>query len=134
MANELSVLGLAKKAGALEIGEESVTLAARLGKARLIITASDASERVKRHAQSLSEDWECPYVPLSHTKAELGMMVGRGSPGIITITNAGLASSFVAKLPGVGEEIKEELARTAERINARRKLTGTPSNGKGKRR
>ena len=134
MANELSVLGLAKKAGALEIGEESVILAVRSGKARLILTASDASDRTKRHAQSLSEEWECPYVPLDHTKSELGMMVGRGSPGIISITNAGLASSFVSRLPEAGDEIKQQLAQTAERINARRKVTGTPAGGNGKRR
>ena len=49
----LNLIGLAKKAGKLEVGEEPVGAAARSKHARLILIASDAADNTRRRA---SED------------------------------------------------------------------------------
>ena len=46
----LSLLGLAKKAGRVEVGEEPVGAAARAKKARVILVAQDAGRTARRPA------------------------------------------------------------------------------------
>ena len=46
----LNLIGLAKKAGKLEVGEEPVGAAARSKHARLILIASDAADNTRRRA------------------------------------------------------------------------------------
>ena len=128
-------LGLAKRAGKLEIGEESVAAAAHSGKVRLMISASDAAERSQRRALSLAEETGCIHITVPFTKADLGSVLGRGSPGIIAVTDAGLASGFLNKLAAEDAEAYGEAAvqmkAKADRIAARRKVTKAPKPGAG---
>ncbi|MCL2409185.1 MAG: ribosomal L7Ae/L30e/S12e/Gadd45 family protein [Oscillospiraceae bacterium] len=94
----IRILGLAKKAGLLAVGTESVSQAARLGKAAAIISASDASERSIRQARMYAEDAECEHIAVPYTKFELGQVVGRGSPGMLAILDVGLANKFITGL------------------------------------
>ena len=55
----LSMLGLAKKAGRVEIGEEPVGAAARARKARVILVAQDAGPSSQRRAFSFAETGTC---------------------------------------------------------------------------
>ena len=68
------------------------------------------------------------YLPLPFTKWELGAAVGRGQPGIMGISDAGLAAAFAEKLskefPGQYEQATDKLRQKAERILSRRKGTG----------
>ena len=82
MNNALGVLGLAKKAGLLEIGDESVNIASKRGKAKLILSASDASDASKRHAKYYAENSGGEWAQLEFTKSELAEIIGRGAPGI----------------------------------------------------
>jgi len=101
MDNSLSLLGIAKKAGKLQIGDESVASAARNKKARVILTAQDASPGSKRHADSYASIGNTLHVRLPYKKYDLGGVIGRGSPGILAITDIGIASSFVTKLAAI---------------------------------
>lgn len=99
MNNEfLSLVGLAKKAGRVEIGEEPVGAAARARGAKLILVASDAAENSQRRAAHFAEAGSIPWVLLPCTKAELGRATGRSSCAMAALTDAGFASALCAKL------------------------------------
>ena len=89
----LGLLGLAKKAGRLELGLETVTAAARSGKAALILCACDAGQSACRNARHAARTAGVPFVRLPQDKAQLGALLGRGSPGILAVTDPGLAGS-----------------------------------------
>jgi len=94
MRGNLRILGLAKKAGLLAIGSESVAEAARLRKAAAILSASDAAERSKKQARRNAEDCGIAHIILPYTKLELGAVIGRGEPGMMAVLDKGLADKF----------------------------------------
>ena len=98
MTESTHLLAIAKKAGLLEIGADSVRQAAERGRARLILTAADASDRSVRGARAAAEAADVPCIRLPDTMAELGSLVGRGTPGILAVTDTGLASAFLKRL------------------------------------
>src|SRR5699024_5920612 len=69
----LRLLGLARKAGRLEIGEEPVAAAARAGKARLILAAADAADNTLRRAYHFTQEGNAPLMEVPWTKGELGL-------------------------------------------------------------
>ena len=137
----LNLLGLAKKAGCLEIGEESVSVCAERTGARAILSASDASEGSKRKAGFLAEEGSIPHIILPYTKADLSEAVGRGAPGILALTDIGFAASFAAKLAEMNGEYTEAaqwLALKQKRARERRAAhkaaagSGKRTGGKGR--
>lgn len=121
MDNSLRLLGIAKKAGRLEIGEECVGAAARSKKAKVILSASDASDGSKRRAAHFAEAGNIPYIIIPFNKYELGGVVGRGSPGILAITDIGIASSFTARL-AAGDPVQYGETAAALKYKATRAL------------
>ena len=123
----LQILGLAKKAGFLSIGEESAGLAARNGQASLIISASDASERSLRNARINAETGFVAYAVVPYTKFELGNVTGRGSPGTIAFLDNGLAVRFLQGLaetePEPFKKLWEELDQSAKGKSRHEKAT-----------
>ncbi|MBQ8975648.1 MAG: ribosomal L7Ae/L30e/S12e/Gadd45 family protein [Oscillospiraceae bacterium] len=124
----LNMLGLAKKAGKLEIGLDSVTACVRQGRAELILCAADCGESARRACRHLAQDSGAALAELVYTKAQLGAMLGRGSPGVIALTDTGLADSLSKKLAGAYPDrytqLSELMSRRAQKLNI----------GKGKRR
>jgi len=94
----LNLLGIAKKAGMIAIGGNAVSLASRAGAAKLILTASDASERAVRRGLANAADCGAIHISAPYTQAELGYVLGRGAPGTVAILDVGLAAAFTAKL------------------------------------
>jgi len=94
----LQILGLAKKAGLLAIGEDAAGAAARSGKTKLIISASDASERSYRNARINADAGYAICIVVPYTKFELGNVTGRGSPGTVAFLDNGLAVRFLQGL------------------------------------
>jgi len=107
----IQLLGIARKAGLLAVGGEAVSMAARAGKARLIISAADASEGSLRRAKHSSITSRTTHVCVPYTKFELGNVTGRGSPGTVAILDIGIAAGFVRKL---AEAQPERYGDTAE--------------------
>ena len=99
MDKALNYLSLARKGGMAELGEEPVGAVTRLGKGRLVIVASDASDHTWRRAKSFvaGTDQQCVRVP--YTKDELGFVIGRTSLAIAAITDASLALALAKALP-----------------------------------
>jgi len=99
---------MAKKAGLLAVGSEAAAVAARRSAAKLIITASDASEASIRRAKSNAEASGIKHTAVPFTMFELGSTAGRGSPGTIAFLDKGLADGFLKKLAETEPETKPE--------------------------
>ena len=93
----LSFLGLAMKAGKVELGEEYIAMAARAGKARVILTASDAGDSAVTRAQNASAA-HCPVAALPYDKEALGAALGKGPVSVAAVTDISFASAFIDKL------------------------------------
>ena len=130
MDNVLSMLGLAKKAGLIEIGSDSVKTAARAGRAVLVMASKDSSPPSKKRAQTCAAAGGAVYLELPYDKYELGSLLGRGSPGTIAVTDVGFAASFAAKLDaacgGYGKERAELESMTGAGSKRAQPRTGKP--------
>ena len=125
MNSILSLLGLAKKAGRLEIGEEPVGAAARARDARLILLASDAAENTVRRAGHFAEAGACLLAQIPASKEALGSAVGRTSCAMLAVTDIGFADAVgkklaaldAAKYSALSEKLSVKAARAKERKN-----------------
>ena len=112
MDKALNYLGLARKAGLAELGEEPGGGAARALHARLVIVASDASDHTWRRAMSFVAGTNQLALRVPFTKDQLGFAVGRQELAIAAFTDAALAASLVKALPQT-----EKTAQVLEALN-----------------
>ena len=112
MDKALNYLGLARKAGLAELGEEPVGGAARALHARLVIVACDASDHTWRRALSFVAGTGQQALRVPFTKDQLGFAIGRQELAIAAFTDAALAASFVKALPQT-----EKTAQVLEALN-----------------
>lgn len=108
----LSMLGLALKAGRVEVGEEPVGAAARAKKARVIFVAQDAAPSSVRRAQSFARTGSTLCVTLPAGKDTLGRSLGRTSVAMCAVTDIGFAESLVKKLSALDSETYQDAADT----------------------
>ena len=106
----LSLIGLSKKAGRLEVGEEPVGAAAHARHTKLLLVASDAAANTRRRCAHFAEAGAVPWAELPFTKEELGGTVGRSSCALVAVTDIGFASSLAAKLSALNPEQYGDLA------------------------
>lgn len=120
--NSLRLLGLARKARLLEIGEEPVSIACRASRARLLMLAKDSAEHTVRRAGSFCRSGKPLMLMLPFTKDELGSALGCNACAMCAFTDAAFAKSFVESLdPGSYDSaVLQELSRQTERIIKRR--------------
>ena len=100
----LSLLGLAKKAGRVEVGEEPVGAAARAKKARVILVAQDAGPSSQRRAFSVAQTGACRCLTLPADKDALGRSLGRSSVAMCAVTDIGFAGAIAKKLAAMDGE------------------------------
>lgn len=100
----LHLIGLAKKAGRLEIGEEPVGAVCRARQAKLILVAGDAASNTCRRAAHFGEAGSVLWLSLPHTKEDLGFTLGRSSVAMLALTDIGFAASLVKKLAAADPE------------------------------
>ena len=108
MNKALNYLGLARRGGLAELGEEPVGAVARAGKAYVILVAGDASDHTWRRAKSYAAGTDQQCVRLKCTKDEMGLAVGRTSLAIAAVTDVQLALALVTAL-GEPETYKDAL-------------------------
>lgn len=106
----LHLLGLARKAGRIEVGEEPVGSSCRARKARVVLLAADAADNTLRRAQHFAEAGNTVCVQTPFAKGEIGMAVGRESCAMAALTDAGMAASFLKKLAAADPERYQEAA------------------------
>lgn len=119
------LLGLARRAGKAELGEESILSAALQHKARLILIAADAAEGTAHRLERAAEEGNAVCFRVEPTKAELGGCFGRASCAAVALTDVGLAAAAVEKLsqadPQRYGEASEKLKGKAEKTVRRRR-------------
>ena len=117
----LRLLGLARKAQRLAVGEEPAGIACRSGKARLLVIAHDAGDHTFRRARSFCRSGKPAYVCVPFSKGELGSGLGCNACALCAILDPALAGSFLASLNDPAHaDILQELQRQTERVNKRR--------------
>lgn len=125
MADVLSLIGLAKKAGKLEIGEEPTGAVCRARKARLVLLASDAASNTVRRAAHFGEAGKTLWVTLPCAKSDLGAAVGRTSCAMAAVTDAGFAAAITEKLAAEDPDrygpAAAQLSEKADKIYERQK-------------
>ena len=125
MDNILHMVGLALKAGRLEVGEEPVGAACRARDCRLILVARDAADNSFRRVKHFADAGQCLWVSVPYTKEELGEAVGRTACAMAAVTDIGFAEAIGQKLAAVDPEkyslMAEKLHVKAERAAQRRK-------------
>ena len=128
MDRNLQLLGMAKKAGALAVGAEDVSSAARKGKAKLVISARDSIGNALRRARSSADAGHVRHIVVPYTSFELGVVSGRGSPGTVAFLDTGLAAAFMRGLARAaperyGESADELSNKARAKIEAKRRYT-----------
>ena len=121
MNKAMNYLGLARRGGLAELGEEPVGAIARAGKAYVILVAGDASDHTWRRAKSYAAGTDQQCIRLSCTKEEMGQAAGRTSLAIAAITDPQLARALVQALdqPEQYREALEVLAAKAAKAKKR---------------
>ena len=124
MEKILSMIGLAHKAGRVEIGEEPVGSAARAKKARIILVAGDAAASSVRRAMGFANTGSCLCLVIPASKEELGRALGRTSCAMAAITDMGFANAIAKKLAALDPQrfgsAAERMAVKAQRARERK--------------
>ena len=125
MDNILHMVGLAFRAGRLEVGEEPVGAACRARDCRLILIARDAADNTFRRVRHFADAGQCLWISIPYTKEELGSAVGRTACAMVAVTDVGFAEAIAKKLAAANPEkytiTAEKLHIKAERAAQRRK-------------
>ena len=130
----LKLLGLMRPAGAIEIGADRAAEAARCGRARALLLASDISETAQRKAEYALEGKRALDLKLPYTREELSEALGVGDCTMAAITDMGFAEAFV-KLLAAQDPEKYAAAAAAltakhEKMRRRRSEKGTKGHAK----
>ena len=94
----LSLLGLALRGGHLAVGEDPVAEACKTHRARLVLTASDASLNTVERVQRWAQTGNARPLPVPWDKEPLGGALGRSVCAMAALTDQGLASALFWKL------------------------------------
>ena len=122
MDNVLHLLGIARKAGRVEVGEEPVGASARARQARLILVASDAADNSARRAAHFAQAGKAPWFRVPYTKGELGGTVGRASCAMLALTDVGLAAAGAPETYGAASaELSEKADKALQRQKEQRR-------------
>lgn len=89
----LPLLGIARKAGRLSLGFDAATESMQKGKAQLILTASDLSERTVRNIAMTARQTETYLIAADFSMQQLGCAVGK-TTGIISVNDKGFAEKI----------------------------------------
>ena len=130
----LKMLGLMRPAGAIEIGADRAAEAARAGRARVLLLASDASETTLRKAGYALEGRSALDLKLPFSREELSEALGVGDCTMAAITDMGFAAAFVKLLAAEDPERFADAAAVLEakqdKMRRRRSEKGTKGHAK----
>ena len=134
MDRALNYMGLARKAGLIELGEEPVGAVARARKARLVVVAQDATDHTWRRAKSFVAGSEQICLKVPYSKDQLGQAIGRSELALAAFTDPALALAFLQALdqPDRYKAELESLEKLSARIRQRKKEADAHKRNKAK--
>ncbi|MGD2067209.1 MAG: ribosomal L7Ae/L30e/S12e/Gadd45 family protein [Gemmatimonadota bacterium] len=97
----LELLGLARRAGAVEAGVDAARRAVRTGRAKLLLTAADASPTQLEKVAPGARRAGVPIRELA-TRIRLGEAVGRPPLAAVAVTDKGLAEQVLLRISDAG--------------------------------
>ena len=136
----LNLLGLMRRANALQVGETNAGAAVRGGKAKLLLLASDASDNARGRAEGFLFGRNAIGLTLPFTKAEISAHVGVSGCSMAAVTDIGFANALMKLLvelsPGEYEEGAAQVEQRFSRAERRKKEAKAHEKNKrtGKRR
>lgn len=140
MDKALNLLGMMRRAHAIETGEDNSIDTVRAGKAKLVVCAADIAENALRKLENAVSGRSAMLIRLPYTKAELSDAMGVPGGAVAAITDLGFANALMKLLgeldaQGYGEAAQEIAARL-EKADRRRRETRAQKEKKtnGKRR
>lgn len=134
----LKLLGLMRRANAIQPGEDRAGDAVQAGKAKLLLLASDAADNARRRAEHSVNGRRVQLIELPFDRAELGEALGLGSCAMAAVTDLGFANALTELLAGIDPAryagAAAETARRRDKAQRRKKeteaLKRTERNGK----
>jgi ribosomal protein L7Ae-like RNA K-turn-binding protein len=97
------LLGLARRARTVTVGSRETRAALRRGEVRLVLLASDGSERDRERLLRLLEEARVPSRMLA-TREQLGAWIGQGPVAVLGLRDPNLAAAVRAGVDaGPGE-------------------------------
>ena len=103
------LLGIARRAGHIAIGFDAVRALLHAGRARLVLLASDCSEKTEKELRFAGRERRCPILSVDAPKAELSAALGLEKPVAAVATDDRGFAAAMQKL--VGTESKEDVAQ-----------------------
>lgn len=136
MANKaLNLLGLMRRANAIQIGETNTGGTVKDGKAKLLLLAADASENARHRAEGFLRGHSTILVELPYTKEEISDSVGLPGCSMAAITDIGFAGALMKILSAEDAEKYGAAAEEIERrqLKAQRRKTEAQTKDRNKR-
>ena len=97
----INTLGLMKRAGALEIGQDRALASVKEHKAKVLLLPSDVTERAERNAQYAAEGRKNPKIIVAPwTNEEISKVLGIGSCLMLAVTDRGFADALLKDMGG----------------------------------
>lgn len=113
----LNMLGLMRRANAIQIGETNTGSAVRAGKGKLLLLAADASDNAKSRAQGFARGRNITTVSLPYTKEEISAAVGVSGCSMASVTDLGFANALMKALSeAVPDAYSEAAGEVEERL------------------
>ena len=97
------LLGLARKAGKLIFGTEACKQEIESNKVKLVIIATDASERTKMNFKNICREKELPIFEILNME-EMGKAIGQSNKAVIGIKDINFSKEIIKIING-GEAI-----------------------------
>lgn len=117
----LNLLGLMRKANAVQIGETDTGTAARAQTAKLVVLASDASSNAQSRAKGFVYEKNIPLITLPFTKQEISEHVGKSGCSMAAICDLGFADAFLKLLCELSPDDYGEAAQIiSERLKSQK--------------
>ena len=123
----LGLLGLMRKAGAVQLGEDKALDAVQTGKVRLLLLSADASDRARRHAEAMQNGRRFQLIETHYSRETLGEALGVGNCAMAAVTELGFANALMKELAAQQPEryagAAEETARRLDKADRRKRET-----------
>ena len=136
----LGLLGLMRRARAVEPGTDNACDAVRDGKAKLLILSADINDNARRKAENVSNGRRVLVQPIHYTRAELASAFGMADCSMAAVTDIGFANALAKILAAKDAErygaLSAELDKRNEKAvrRKREKTQRADSKRNGKRR
>ena len=100
----LSLLGLARRAGRLSLGNDPVLSSMEEGKAKLVLVCPDLSQRTLKGIESRAEAFGVPLVTIEQTMDQVSMSLGKRC-GVLALNDEGFARKALTLTKTNGEDL-----------------------------